>query len=210
MQNTPLYIKINDKIVITNPKIYLKDIAKVYCRDSSISKKVENMVIGVISEDEDTKIVYSIMFIVDKISKEFPQTHIVNMGEEDFVVEYLVKKKNERLERFIRSIKLVILVLIVFFGSGFTIMTFNSDVDVAHLFEKINKLVLGEKKGHKVIEIAYSIGIGIGILLFFNHFSKKKAFKQPSPLHVEMRTYEKDVNTAIINDASRENLIKDI
>ena len=44
MQNTPLYIKINDKIVITNPKIYLKDIAKVYCRDSSISKKVENMV----------------------------------------------------------------------------------------------------------------------------------------------------------------------
>ena len=208
MQNIPLYIKINDKIVITNSKVYIKDVAKIYCRDRSIEKQVQNMVIGCIAEDEDTKIVYSIMYIVDKISKAFPNTHIVNMGEEDFVVEYLVKKKKET--NVSKVIKLVIISLIVFFGSGFTIMTFNSDVDVAKLFEKINKLVLGNRKGYKIIEIAYSIGIGLGILLFFNHFSKKKANKQPSPIHVEMRTYEKDINTAILKDASRQGMVKDI
>jgi stage V sporulation protein AA len=210
MQNTPLYVKINDKIVVTNPKVYIKDVAKVYCRDSRITKKVENMVLGCILEDEDTKIVYSIMYVVDMITKEFPDTHIVNMGEEDFVVEYLVKKKDRVYSKLLKSIKLVILVLIVFFGSGFTIMTFNADVDVANLFEKINKLFLGHKKGHKVLEISYSVGIGLGILLFFNHFTKKKAYKQPSPIHVEMRNYEKNINDAIMKDASREGFVKDI
>ena len=210
MQNTPLYIKINDKIVVTNPKVYMKDIAKMYCRDSSLTKKVENMVLTSILEDEDTKVVFSIMYVVDKISKEFPDTHIVNMGEEDFVVEYLVKEKDSGFVKLWKTIKLIILVLIVFLGSGFTIMTFNSDVDVANLFEKINKLFLGHKKGYKVIEISYSIGIGLGVLLFFNHFNKKKAYKEPSPIHVEMRNYEKDINDAIMKDASREGFVKDI
>ncbi|MBE5934478.1 MAG: stage V sporulation protein AA [Lachnospiraceae bacterium] len=210
MENTPIYIKINEKIAVTNPKIYIKDVAKVYCRDNTIAKKVQNIVIGTIMEDENTKIVYSIMYVIDKITREFPNTHIVNMGEEDFVVEYLVKPKFRKCAKCMKIIKLIILSLIVFFGAGFTIMTFNSDVDVAHVFDKVNKLVLGERKGHKVIEIAYSVGIGIGILLFFNHFSRRKANKQPSPIHVEMRTYEKDVSTAIIQDASRQGAIKDI
>jgi hypothetical protein len=66
------------------------------------------MVLGCILEDEDTKIVYSIMYVVDMITKEFPDTHIVNMGEEDFVVEYLVKKKDRVYSKLLKSIKLVI------------------------------------------------------------------------------------------------------
>ena len=209
MQNIPLYIKINEKVVVTKPKIYVKDIAKIYCRDSSVQKNVENLIVKTIREDEDIKIVYSIMYIIDKISKQFPQTQIINLGEKDFIIEYLINKKN-RYANVLKYSKVVFLALIVFIGSGFTIISFNSDVDIVGLFDKINKLVLGTKKGHNVIQISYSVGIGIGIILFFNHFSKKKSKEQPSPIHVEMRSYEKDLNQAIIEDASRNGTVKDI
>lgn len=207
MENIPLYIKIEQKNVVTNTKVFIKDIAKLYCKNSSISKKVGDLVLTSISNKENQKIMFSIMFVIDMISKQFPEVEIINMGESDFIVEYLVPKKHSL---FFEYIKAAIVALIAFFGSGFTIMSFNSDVDVAHLFDKINKLLLGTKNGHNVIEIAYSIGIGLGIILFFNHFSRKKLQKDLTPIQIEMRTYEQDMNTAFIKDAEREGKTKDI
>jgi stage V sporulation protein AA len=207
MDNIPVYIKIDEKIVVTNPKVYIKDIAKIHCRDSFIEKSISNMVVAHIKEEEDIKIVYSIMYIIDKISKQFPNTQIFNLGEENFIIEYLIN--NKKMNNWIDILKVLLLSVVFFFGSGFTIMTFNSDVDVAHLFDKLNRLVLGTTKGHSAIQIAYSIGIGVGILLFFNHFTTKRAKLQPSPIHVEMRSYEENLNQAIIEDASRDGTMKD-
>ena len=132
-------------------------------------KSISNMVLAHIKEEEDIKIVYSIMYVIDKISKQFPNTQIFNLGGEGFILEYLVN--NKKMNNLVEILKVLLLATIFFFGSGFTIMTFNADVDVAHLFDKLNKLVLGTTKGYSVIQIAYSIGIGIGILIFFNHIN---------------------------------------
>ena len=105
-------------------------------------------------------------------------------------------------------IAVLVVALIVFLGSGFTIMTFNQDVSVGKLFDKINQMVLGTKDGHNVIEIAYSVGIGVGIVLFFNHFSRKKLEKELTPIQIEMRNYEQEMNYAFIEDASREGKMK--
>ena len=62
--------------------------------------------------------------------------------------------------------------LAAFFGAGFSIMTFNNDVDVGGLFSQIYTQVTGQTSGHfTVLEITYSIGIGLGVLFFFNHFN---------------------------------------
>ena len=45
MENIPLYIKIEQKNVVTNTKVFIKDIAKLYCKNSSISKKVGDLVL---------------------------------------------------------------------------------------------------------------------------------------------------------------------
>ena len=50
----------------------------------------------------------------------------------------------------------------------------------------------------------------LGIIVFFNHFSKKKLTTDPTPIHVEMRNYEKQINEAIIQDASREGKTIDV
>ena len=207
MQIIPLYIKIEQKNVVTNTTVLIKDIAKIYCTNNSISKKVGDMTLTTITGKENQKIMFSIMFVIDMISKQFPEVEIINVGEPDFIIEYLVPKKHSLCLEYIKA---AVVALIAFFGSGFTIMSFNADVSVAKLFDKLNKLLLGTKNGHNVIEIAYSIGIGLGIILFFNHFSRKKLQKDLTPIQIEMRTYEQDMNTAFIKDAEREGKTKDI
>jgi stage V sporulation protein AA len=56
-----------------------------------------------------------------------------------------------------------------------------------------------------VLEIAYSAGLAAGILIFFNHFASWKMTVDPTPIEVEMRLYEENINkTLIINDGRKE------
>ena len=83
-------------------------------------------------------------------------------------------------------------------------MTFNMDVDVGTLFQKIHTLFTGRtSNGFSVLEISYSLGIGIGVVCFFNHFGKRKLTEDPTPMEVEMRSYEDQVDTTIIEQESR-------
>ena len=84
-------------------------------------------------------------------------------------------------------------------------MTFNTDVSVSDVFTEIYEVVLGQgMESNGIVELSYSIGLPLGILIFFNHFSRKATRNDPTPLQVEMRTYEEDANKAMIKNASRE------
>lgn len=101
--------------------------------------------------------------------------------------------------------------MIAFFGAAFSIMTFNADVSVTEVFSKIYLLVTGESRpGGTIVELGYCVGLAIGILMFFNHFSRKKIETDPTPIQIQMRSYENDINTALIKDAEREGKSIDI
>ena len=53
------------------------------------------------------------------------------------------------------------------------------------------------------LEICYSIGLAVGIIVFFNHVGHKKITHDPTPIQIEMRKYETDLDTAFINNAER-------
>ena len=59
-------------------------------------------------------------------------------------------------------------------------------------------------KGINILEISYSIGLAIGIIVFFNHIGGRRITKDPTPIEVEMRIYETDVNTALIETSDRQ------
>ena len=83
-------------------------------------------------------------------------------------------------------------------------MAFNNDVDVTKMFSQIYELVTGTKSdGFTMLELTYSIGLIIGILVFFNHFGKKRFSVDPTPIEVEMRLYENDLQTTLIENISR-------
>ena len=53
------------------------------------------------------------------------------------------------------------------------------------------------------MEVCYSIGLIIGILVFFNHFAGKRFSVDPTPMEVEMRLYENDIQTTLVQNYER-------
>lgn len=126
------------------------------------------------------------------------------------MVEY-APQSQKKMKKGVEYLKVVLVCLTVFFGSSFTIMTFNKDASVEEVFGLIYRLTEGvEQKGPAELEIAYSIGLPIGIILFFNHFLRKKIDSDPTPLQIQMRQYEKDVNATIIEIAAKEGKKEDV
>ena len=83
-------------------------------------------------------------------------------------------------------------------------MAFNNDVDVDKLFGYIYYWMTGKQSsGFTILEVSYSVGITIGILVFFNHFGKRRFSVDPTPIEVEMRLYENDLQTTLIENISR-------
>ena len=57
--------------------------------------------------------------------------------------------------------------------------------------------------GFGLMEAGYSVGLAIGILVFFNHIAVKKLNTDPTPLEVEMRLYEENICKTLIDQAGR-------
>ena len=97
-----------------------------------------------------------------------------------------------------RYLKSALIGIVIFFGSGFSIMAFHNDIGLVDLFAQIYTQVIGyapDSVGG--LEVGYSIGLAAGILIFFNHFSLIKKENDPTPLQVEVSKYEQDVEDTI-------------
>ncbi len=201
-----LYIKIDQNIVVRKPNVVLKDIASLTSTNESVVNKLKTMKVHtfhttVNDKKEKTQLkVFSILKIIELIGKEYPNLDVQNMGEMDFVLEYVPKEE----PKWMGAVKATLICILIFFGSTFTIMTFNNDVGVTEVFHQFYKQVMGKpNEGFTVLEICYSIGLGVGILTFFNHIGKKKITHDPTPIQVQMRKYEKEVDTTFIENSSR-------
>lgn len=201
-----LYLKINRNIVVHDPVIFLKDIARVTCTNKSIENRVKSL--KVYHFQEPTKIMaFSVLKIVQLICQVYPNLEIQNMGENDFLVEYVTGKTR----KWLAYLKAGLICVLIFFGSAFTIMTFQEDVSVSQVFEKFYSQVMGRTSdGFTILEISYALGLGVGILVFFNHVGKKKITHDPTPIQVQMRKYEQDVDTTFIENSSRKGTNVDV
>ena len=104
-----------------------------------------------------------------------------------------------------QTVRLIFVMLISFFGTGFTIMAFHNDISINRLFSRVYEQVMGyTPQGYTILEIAYSLGLAVGIIVFFNQIGGRRLTKDPTPIEVEMRVYETDVNKALIETADRE------
>ena len=205
MKSGVVYIKLPQNAQVVNRKILLQDVAEIYTADAEMGKQIGDIILYTVGGDKNQKLIFSVMKVIHLIQKEFPGIEVENIGESDFVVEYKMPLTPKKAMEYT---KLVLLSLIVFIGAAFTIMTFNTDVSVGEVFDNLYYLVTGVKKeGGSILEVAYSIGILAGILGFYNHFKGQKLHDDPTPIHIEMRNYEEEMNKAIIKDADREGKI---
>ncbi len=196
-----LYIQIDQNVEVHHPHIYLQDIVRLSCSNTKLLNRLRVMPVTNLDPDKPGRYVLSSMDLIKDIQQKEPDVDITTIGESTFIITY---QKEGSVNIILRWCKVIFVCLATFFGAGFSIMTFNNDVDVPALFGQIYTQVTGqEANGFSVLEISYSIGIGLGVLFFFNHFGRMKLTDDPTPMQVQMRLYEDDVNTTVIEEASR-------
>ena len=203
-----VYVKIDQNVPVYQKEITLKDIGTFYCSNQDISKQLESKVFYTMTDKSESILTFAITKVYEIIHQEYPDIQIENLGEQEFIVEYM---DNHRPPKALEYGKVVLVSLVMFIGAAFTIMTFNEDVSIDAMFDQIYKSLMGKsKEGASVMELFYCIGLPIGIMTFYNHFHRKKSSLDPTPLQVEMRTYEEDMNRAVLKNASREGKTHDV
>ncbi len=197
-----LYLKIEQNCVVYERKVTVQDIVKAECTDVGILRQVRQMDFYYFSGSEKRSFVqvFSILKVIQTIHEKYPSLEIVNLGEPDFVIRYVPEPE----KKWLQYIKVAVLCVILFFGSGFTIMTFIQDVSATEVFDKFYTRVTGiEAAGITPLEVAFCVGLAAGIMIFYNHFGHKKVTDDPTPIQVAMRKYEEDVDTTYIETSSR-------
>lgn len=203
MNSEVLYIKLNKDVETTETDIFLKDMGSLYCRDNNIVNHCNSLKVCTLKTEQSRKVI-SVMKIIQMITDLYPGIRIENVGETDIVIE---RVKAEKKGRYRKLPKIVFVCLISFFGTAFTIMAFHNDIQIQELFNKVHVMIAGsESNGRSILELSYSVGLCVGIIVFFNHIGGKRISADPTPIEVEMRIYEEDVNKTLIENAERMNI----
>lgn len=202
---TTLHLKIGRNTVVWDRQVRLSDIADMECTDEAALRQLKQKKIYTFREDTGSRknqlVVVSVLKIMEQIHKDYPELEISNEGETDFIIEYVPSPEKRE---WVTITKTIVLCILIFCGAAFTIMAFNNDVGVGDVFAKFYHQVTGiESDGVTELEICYSIGLSFGILIFFNHVGRKKITHDPTPIQIEMRKYESDLDTAFIENAGR-------
>ena len=196
-----VYIKGEQNVEVTKSEVTLGDILSIECANLEMIPKIKALKLLKVQNNGKHRYVVSVLKIIECIHRQYPNVDIENLGKEDIIITCEDQKTPNK---FIHWTKVAAVTAITFVGAAFSIMAFNNDVGVTKLFGQIYELVMGKKSdGFTVLEVTYSIGLTFGILVFFNHFGKKRFTVDPTPMEVQMRLYENDIQTALVENASR-------
>ncbi len=203
-----VYLNVQQSSAVSRPVVRIDDVAEVFCENKSVQKQIQKITITEFQSTKEFKQVFSTCLLIQMITAAVPNCQVESIGETDFIVYYKPPKKQTKWKD---SLKGILVCLLAFFGAAFSIMTFNTDVTTAQLFDQLYELFTGrEPQGAGVLQACYALGLFIGIILFFNHGGRYKLTNDPSPLQVQMRQYEQNVNQAFILDAERNQESKDV
>lgn len=202
MSQTTVYLKCSRNAEVASPDVFLTDIAALRCADSTISAKLKSLKVHRFSSDSCKRFVLSTLKVVELMEQACPNITVQIVGETDVLVEWVSVDKHKGWQQ---QLKAALVCMVSFFGTAFTIMAYHNDVGINDVFTEFYRLVMNrEPEGLNVLEVSYSIGLAAGIILFFNHVGGRRITKDPTPIEVAMRNYEKDVDMALIETADRE------
>ena len=186
-----------------NKHIYIKNVAYIDAKQA-LKEKVEQMPLHQITERDGEYIVLEEFILRSILNKHFPNVTLDFVGPSETIVK--IEKKKQHPSIFL----MLIVWIVLFIGTAMTIMNFHYDVSMPEVHQKLHYIFTGEQKERPLwIQIPYSIGLGVGMILFLNHWFKKRINEEPSPLEIELFKYEQDIEQYIrhyendLNDEKR-------
>ncbi|HIS46866.1 MAG TPA: stage V sporulation protein AA [Candidatus Scybalocola faecigallinarum] len=200
-----VYINPEDSVECSKKTVCVGDVTEVFCRNRTLCKKIRALPLFKMDGTAGKKAVVSSMALIACIDAGIQENLIIqNMGASEFVVCAAEKKP----ARLVVWGKVASVMLITFFGSIFAIMTYNQDVDVTGVFDRVYQVITGTvRTSPGILEWAYAFGVAFGIIIFFNHFGKRRLTNEPTPMEIEMEKYETDITNTLVKEASRKDQI---
>ena len=194
-----IYIRLHHRVQVkSNEEIFLKDIALINAPMELLSK-LNTIKIHKVTEEDKNIIIIDGMKIINKITEYVSSCDIQLIGPQQAIVEVIYKKVKMSKALFL------LVWFLLFIGSAFSIMNFHEDVSMQKVHHKLFFLLTGiDDPSPLSIQIPYSIGLGLGMILFFNHVFKKRINEEPSPLELEMFNYQQNIDHYVVINENEE------
>ncbi|MDQ0058251.1 stage V sporulation protein AA [Paenibacillus harenae] len=194
-----LYLRLKKRIYMRpEQRLTLGQAARLLAADAETEQKLKQLVLYEHRKADGNRVVIDLLQIVKAIREAFPGLSVEAYGDPQVLV--MVAEKPVKPRIFV----LVLSWLLLFFGAGLAIMNFHTDVSMKEVHTRIVELISGKQIEHPLwFQIPYSLGIGLGMVLFFNHLFRKRFNEEPNPLEVELYMYQENVNAYVIADEMR-------
>ncbi|MGF7050355.1 stage V sporulation protein AA [Paenibacillus sp. DS2015] len=192
--STPtVYIQLKKRIQLPQGKVIkLGDIANVQSAPEYMKLLFELELVAP-SKKDGNLLVLDLMRIIPAIKQVIPVVQIELVGQHHTIIEIISAPKNPSFAMFI------LVWLLLFFGAALTIMNFHADVNMQEVQIRVVEMITGKRDEHPYLfQTSYSLGIGIGMVVFFNHLFKKKWNEEPTPLEVEMFLYQENIDQFVL------------
>lgn len=198
-----IYIRMRNRVQVKpNGLVTIGDIAQIICHEELV-QKLSDIVIYHVSNNDKNIVIIDIMMAIRQIKSQLKDIEIQTIGPTQTIIEVIYPKKTYSRMFFI------LVWLLLFFGSGLAIMNFHEDVSMQQVQQHIYQIITGKEVAKPLaFQIPYSIGLGLGMILFFNHLFRKRFNEEPSPLEVEMFNYQQDLDAYVIVNENKESIKK--
>lgn len=174
MQEADL-IKLNDLAYIDAP--------------SEIRKTLEAIPIHQIKRKDGEFIVIESFMLLSILRKVTDSLNFDFTGPGETIIE--VKEKESKPS----ILFMLIIWIILFIGTAMSLINFHYDVSMPEVHSELHFIFTGEQNERPLwIQIPYSFGLAIGMILFLNHWFKRRINEEPSPLEIELFKYERDLH----------------
>ncbi|GAB7386203.1 stage V sporulation protein AA [Bacillaceae bacterium] len=196
-----VYLRLRHRVQTgPNDTLRLADVGQVIVDDERLEQQLLRLPVYQVRQSEGNIVVIDVMRVIRLIKRFDPRLEVDVQGSPQTIVEIVYDRKKPPF------VAIVFVWLILFVGSGLAIMNFHEDVSMKEVHQRIHFLVTGKAEQHPLwLQIPYSFGIGLGMILFFNHVFRKRINDEPSPLEVEMFLYQQSLDQYLIMNENKEN-----
>ena len=176
---------------ITKSNIYLEDIYCVYPKEYEI--QLRDICIRSYTNNTSKYDVIHLGEVIEVVKNKCPNLQLNFLKPDDVIIFFDSFKKDKT-----KYLRVFIVSLVVLMGSIMGIMNFHADVNMAHSqFMMVNAITKDAKSYLPYFQLPYSIGIGIGVAIFFNKFIPTYSKGEPSPLDLKMVSLNKEIENQL-------------
>ncbi|MEW6521954.1 MAG: hypothetical protein AB1445_00035 [Bacillota bacterium] len=99
----------------------------------------------------------------------------------------------EAVSPLVATARAVVVSIFLFLGAGLAIINFHADVSMPEALNTVYQMVVGQAAASPLaLQVPYSLGVGLGVMLFFRGLGKTSG--EVGPLELETDSYEKKLD----------------